>query len=64
MKNLSSNSVDTLSFDNISLETDIAQGIIFKSKRTGMIHNLTKDVDSGYIYRKTQSWYGNVNDGK
>ena len=42
--------VDILSFDNIFLECDIAQGMIFKGKRTGIIHNFTMDVDPGYKY--------------
>ena len=46
--NLSPNPVDFLSFHNIFLECDIAQGIIFRSKRSGIIHNFTMDVDLGY----------------
>ena len=34
-----------LSFDNVFLETDIAQWMIFTRKRTGMIQNFTMDVD-------------------
>ena len=48
--NLSPNPVDILSFDNIFIETDIAKGMIFKRKRTGIIMNLTMDVDPGYKY--------------
>ena len=48
--NLSDNPVDILSFDNIFIETDIAKGMIFKGKRTGIIHNFTMDVDPGYKY--------------
>ena len=48
--NLSPNPVDILSFDNIFIETNIAQGMIFKGKRTGIIHNSTMDVDPGYKY--------------
>ena len=48
--NLSPNPVDILSFDNIFIETDIAKGMIFKGKRTGIIHNFTMDVDPGYKY--------------
>ena len=44
------NSVDTLSFDNIFLETEIAQGLIFRGKRSGVIHNFLMDVDPGYKY--------------
>ena len=59
--NLSPNPVDILSFDNIFIETDIAQGMIFKGKRTGIIHNFTMDVDPGYKYiekfRGGIQWY-------
>ena len=48
--NLSNYPVDILSFDNIFLECNIAQGMIFKSKRSGIIHNFTMDVDPGYKY--------------
>ena len=50
--NLSPIPVDILPFDNIFLETDIAQGMIFKGKRSGIIHNFTMDVDPGYKYIK------------
>ena len=46
--NLSPNPVDILSFDNIYLENDRAQGMIFRGKRSGIIHNFTTDVDPGY----------------
>ena len=46
--NLSDNPVDILSFDNLFIETDIAQGMIFRGRRTGFIHNFTMDVDPGY----------------
>ena len=59
--NLYDNPVDILSFDNIFIETDIAQGMIFKSKRSGIIHNFTMDVDPGYMYierfRGGVQWY-------
>ena len=48
--NLSQNAVDILNFDNIFIETDIAKGMIFKGKRTGIIHNFTMDVNPGYKY--------------
>ena len=48
--NLSPNPVDILSFDIIFIETDIAKGMIFKGKRTGIIHNFNMDVDPGYKY--------------
>ena len=59
--NLSDNPVDILSFDNIFIETDIAQGMIFKGRRSGIIHNFTMDFDPGYKYiekfRGGISWY-------
>ena len=48
--NLSQNPVDTLSFVNIFIECNIAQGMIFKGKRSGIIHNFTMDVDPVYKY--------------
>ena len=47
---LSNNPFDILSFDNIFLECDIAQGMIFKGKRSGIIHNFTMEVNPGYKY--------------
>ena len=47
---LSNNPVDILSFDSIFVETDIAKGMIFKGKPTGVIMNFTMDVDPGYKY--------------
>ena len=59
--NLSPNPVDILSFDNIFIECDIAQGMIFKGKRTGIIHNFTTTIDPGYKYVEKISggisWY-------
>ena len=53
--------VAILSFDNIFLEFNIAQGMIFKGKRSGIIHNFTMDVDPGYNYvekfRGGVQWY-------
>ena len=51
--NLSFSAVDILSFDNNFIETDIAQGMIFKGRRTGIFHNFTMDVDPGYIYAES-----------
>ena len=48
--NLSLNPADILSFDNIIIETDIAKVMIFKGKRTGIIHKFTMDVDPGHKY--------------
>ena len=43
------------------LETDTAQRITFKGKRSGIIHNFTMDVDPGYEYieklRGGVQWY-------
>ena len=59
--NLSKKPVDTSSPDTIFHETDIAQGMIFKGKRSGIIHNFTMDVDPGYKYnekfRGGVQWY-------
>ena len=57
--NLSPNSVHILSFHNIFIECDIAQGMIFKRKRTGIIHNFTMTVDPGVVERLYGgvSWY-------
>ena len=48
--NLSDYAVDILSFDIIFLECDIAQGMVFRGKRSGIIHNFFMDVDPGYKY--------------
>ena len=59
--NLSQNPVDNLSFDNILLETDIAQNMTFRGKGNANIHNFTMDVDPGYKYteklRGGIQWY-------
>ena len=59
--NLSQNPVDILSFDDIFLECDIAQGMTFKGKKSSIIHNFTMDVDPGYKYIERFSggvmWY-------
>ena len=65
--NLSPRPVDIISFDNIFTESNIAQGMIFKQKRTGIIHNLTMNVNPGYKYVERFaggiSWYMmNTND--
>ena len=56
--NISPNPVDIISFDNIFIETDIAKGMIFKGKRTGIIHNFTRDVNMGYKY--IEKFHGGV----
>ena len=48
--NVSHNTVNILSFENVFLEADFAHGMIFKSKTPGIIHNFTMDVDPGYIF--------------
>ena len=59
--NSSHNPVDILSFNNIFLECDINQGMIFKGKRSKINHNFTMDVDPGYKYienfRSGVQWY-------
>ena len=59
--NLSLNPVDILSFDKVFLECDIAEGMIFKGRRSGIIHSFTMDVDPGYKYiekfRGNIQWY-------
>ena len=59
--NLSSIPVFILSIDNIFLETDIAQGKIFRGKRSGIIHKFAMDVAPGYKYiekmRGGVQWY-------
>ena len=41
---LSHDQVENLSFDNIFIETDIAKGMIFRGKRSGIIFNFILDV--------------------
>ena len=59
--NLSPNPVDILSFDNIFIETDIARGMNFKGRRSGIIFNFTMDTPPGYKYihkfRSGIQWY-------
>ena len=55
---LSHNPVDILSFDNIFIETDIAEELIFKGKKSGIIHNFTMDIDPGYKY--IEKFHGGV----
>ena len=58
---LSNNPVDILSFDNIFLECDISQGMIFKGRKSNNIHDWTMTVDPGYKYIERFSggisWY-------
>ena len=59
--NLPTNPVDILSFDIIFPECDIAQGMIFKGRKSNIIQNWTMTVDPGYKYVETFSggisWY-------
>ena len=59
--NLSPNPVDILSFGKNFLETNIAQGMMFKRKRSGIIRKWTMTVDPGYKYVEKfaggESWY-------
>ena len=59
--NLSPNIVDILSFDQVSIQSITAQGMIFKGKMSGLYHNFTMDVDPGYKYikkfRGDVQWY-------
>ena len=58
---LSPNPVDILSFDDIFIECDIAQSMIFKGRRSGIIHNFTMNVSPGYKFLEKfsggVSWY-------
>ena len=56
--NLSPHPVNILSFDNIFIETDMAKGMIFRGKRSGMIMNFTMDIDPGYKY--IEKFHGGV----
>ena len=59
--NLSTNTVDVLSFDEIFLECHIAQRMIFKGRKSNIIHNWTTTVDPGCKYVEKFSggisWY-------
>ena len=48
--NLSPNPVDILSFDDIFLESNIAEGMIFRGQISRIIYNFIMDVDPGYKY--------------
>ena len=48
--NLSSKPVDKIPYKNLFIETDIAKGLIFKGKRSGIIRNFTMLVSPGYKY--------------
>ena len=50
--NLSTNPVDISFFDNIFLESNIAQDMICEGKRSGIFHSFSMDVDPGYRYKE------------
>ena len=56
--NISPNPVDIISFDKIFIECDIARGMIFRGRRSGIIHNFTMDVNPGYKY--TEKFQGGL----
>ena len=56
--NPSPNPVEIISFDNAFIECDITKGMIFKGKRSGIIHNFTMDVNPGYKY--IEKFRGNI----
>ena len=59
--NLSLNPVDILSIDNIFLECNIAQGMSFRGRKTGIFQNFATDVIPVYKYiekfRDVVQWY-------
>ena len=59
--NISPNPVGIISFDNIFIETDVAEGMSFRGRRTGIIFNWQMDVNPGYKYihkfRGGVQWY-------
>ena len=48
--NLSPSPFGVLSFDKLLLERKIAQGMISRGKRSGMLHSFTMDLELGYKY--------------
>ena len=59
--NMSPDPVEILSLDKFFIDKDIAEGTIFKCKRSGVIHNFSINVDPGYKYiekiRGGIQWY-------
>ena len=57
----SGESFDTLSISNIFVQTDIAQGMIFRGKRRGMILKWTVTVGQCYhyveVFKGCIQWY-------
>ena len=56
--NLSPSPVDILSLDNIFLECDIAKGMIYEQKRSGINHKWTMTVNPSYKY--VESFAGGI----
>ena len=58
---LSPNPVEIISFDNTFFETDIAHGMIFHGRTSGVIHNFTMNVSPAYNFiekfRGGVQWY-------
>ena len=58
---LSTNPVDILSFDKLSLKCDFVQAMVFKGRKSIIIHICTMAVDPGYKYVEKFSggisWY-------
>ena len=54
MKNIIYHLIPLINYHLItySWKTDIAQGIIFTGKRSGIVHNFTINVNPGYMYVK------------
>ena len=52
---------DILSFDKVFVECNIARGLNFRGKKSGIMHNITMDVNPGYKYiekfRAGVQWY-------
>ena len=59
--NISPNPVDKISFDNFFIETGIAKRMLFKGKRTGIIHKFSLNANSVYKFVERFSvgitWY-------
>ena len=55
------NPLEIISFENIFIETDVAQGMNFRGRKTGNTDNFTMDVNPGYKfieeYRGGVQWY-------
>ena len=56
--NISPNPVDIISFDNIFIECNIAMGMVYRGKRSNIIHNWTMTLIPGYKY--VERFYGGI----